>query len=98
MTTMPPIDVQPVQTGQREVHGQEDVRRRAPGGAMMCSLVLEALDDDEHEPPQQERQAMYRRYLPKSCIFSDAHAITIVTLDPIRTTVFSAASGTLSIV
>ena len=41
---------------------------------------------------------MYRRYFEKSSIFSDAHDITIVTDEPISTTVLSVASGTFRIV
>ena len=36
------------------------------------------------------------RNLPKSFIFNDAHAMTIVTDDVMRTTVLKNASGTLS--
>ena len=56
--------------------------------------VLETLDDQEAAAAQRIVKPMYSLYLPKFFIFSDAHLITIVTLEMISTSVLMVASGT----
>ena len=67
-----------------------------PLAAREVIRVLEVLVDEEDRRQQRTSAIRYSRCLPKSFSFSDAHAITIVTDEPIRMKVLAMPSQTFS--
>ena len=57
--------------------------------------VLEVLLDEE-DPGEHDGREHVEAVLPQSFSFSDAHAMTIVTEEPIRTKVLNVAIGTFN--